>query len=127
MDELNNLKEVLFSKFDDAISHLLDVDSKLLLLASVDLLELALLISREGARLTQDLLQRLRGVSELNRVLNLILRRHEVEVVSNGVLATLLSGEHINGHLELAPAFVRALERRLVEHCQRVSFRGWSP
>ncbi len=116
VNKLNDLEEVVLAQLHETIGHLVNVHCHLLLFAAV-LLELALFVRWERARLAQDLLERLRGVLKLDGMLHLILRSGKVEIMDKGMFSALLSRVDINCHLKFTPSLVGALEGGLRERC----------
>lgn len=113
VNQLDDLKQVVFLELDESIRHLLNIEGLLLLLgATLDLASLAVLVGGDGTRLAQNLLETLGGVLEGNQVLLLVAGLLEVEIVWDGDLTALVRIVEIDVHLELAPALILTGERR---------------
>lgn len=128
VDELDDLKQVLFLKLHQSVGHLLDIEWLLgLLAAAIDLARFTVLVTRQRPSLTQDLLQALRGVLEGNDVGLLVAVLLEIEVVGDGDLAALVGVVEVDVHLKFAPSLVFTGEGRGSKGCGTISKRTPPP
>jgi hypothetical protein len=121
MDHLHHLQEIVLLQQNHRIGQLVKVDgtSSLALLVTA-LLAVDNLVTWDRAGFAEEGDQSLGWVAEGDDMLGLIFWLEEVEVVGDGVLAALLAGEEIDGHVKLSPTLVLAGEWRSVEGCKGI-------